>query len=253
MTPQEFSNEFDILYNNISSNASPGLNEYEKSVVLTKAEIEYCRNLFNPKGNKYQEGFDGSPKRQIDFHKLISVVNPTKITTDLSTYTKFDKRGVLYQMPQNIMYIINETATITYDSDHTHDINIVPITFDELQIFKSRPYKQPYKYHGWRLLDTNKNNGNTISEIIVKTGATISDYTVRYIRFPKPIILFDLSTVTDYTETFGGLTILGETAQQTCALDESVHPEILQRAVEIAKSTAIGDINSLLTLGGRSE
>jgi len=253
MTAQEFSNEFDILYNNVSSNAAPGLNEYEKSVVLTKAEIEYCRNIFNPKGNKYGEGFDGSPKRQIDFHKLTTIANPTEITTNLNNYTKFDKRGVLYQLPQNIMYIINETATITYDTDHTHEINITPITFDELSLYKSRPYKQPYKYQGWRLLGIDTTNGNTISEIIVKTGATISDYAIRYIRFPKPIILFDLSTVTDYTETFGGLTILGETQQQTCELDESVHPEILQRAVEIAKSTAIGDIQSLLTIGGRSE
>lgn len=32
MTTQEFSSEFDILYNNIMSNAAPGLDEYEKSV-----------------------------------------------------------------------------------------------------------------------------------------------------------------------------------------------------------------------------
>ena len=37
MTTQEFSLEFDILYNNITSNQAPGLTEYEKSVFLTKA------------------------------------------------------------------------------------------------------------------------------------------------------------------------------------------------------------------------
>jgi hypothetical protein len=37
MEIQEFSNGFDILYNNIMSNAAPGLNEYEKSFFLTKA------------------------------------------------------------------------------------------------------------------------------------------------------------------------------------------------------------------------
>lgn len=37
MTLQEFSDEFDVLYNNITSNQAPGLNEYEKSVFLTKA------------------------------------------------------------------------------------------------------------------------------------------------------------------------------------------------------------------------
>ena len=29
MTNQEFSNEFDILYNNVTSNQAPGLDEYE--------------------------------------------------------------------------------------------------------------------------------------------------------------------------------------------------------------------------------
>ena len=38
MTTQEFSNEFDILYNNIMSNSAPGLNEYEKSIFLTQAQ-----------------------------------------------------------------------------------------------------------------------------------------------------------------------------------------------------------------------
>ena len=60
MTNQEFSNEFDVLYNNIMSNQAPGLDEYEKSVFLTKAQDEIVKNYFNPKGNKYQEGFDGN-------------------------------------------------------------------------------------------------------------------------------------------------------------------------------------------------
>ncbi len=71
MTTTEFSNEFDVLYNNIMSNAAPGLNEYEKSVFLTKAQDEIIFNYFNPNGNKYKEGFDNSPKRQIDFSELI--------------------------------------------------------------------------------------------------------------------------------------------------------------------------------------
>lgn len=37
MTPNEMSSEFDILYNQINSNQAPGVDEYEKSVFLTKA------------------------------------------------------------------------------------------------------------------------------------------------------------------------------------------------------------------------
>ena len=40
MTTTEFSTEFDVLYNNITSNQAPGLNLYEKSVFLTKAQSQ---------------------------------------------------------------------------------------------------------------------------------------------------------------------------------------------------------------------
>ena len=43
MTNPEMSNEFDILYNNITSNQAPGLDEYEKSVFLTKAQDEIIK------------------------------------------------------------------------------------------------------------------------------------------------------------------------------------------------------------------
>ena len=46
MTAAEFSQEFDILYNNIASNQAPGLTEYEKSVLLTKAQDEIIKNYF---------------------------------------------------------------------------------------------------------------------------------------------------------------------------------------------------------------
>lgn len=73
MTIQEFSDQFDVLYNNITSNQAPGLDEYEKSLFLTKAEKEIVKNYFtaNSKGNTIQQGFDDSAKRQADFSVLM--------------------------------------------------------------------------------------------------------------------------------------------------------------------------------------
>ena len=62
MTNQEFSNEFDVLYNSIMSNQAPGLDEYEKSVFLTKAQDEIIKSYFNPRKNKTQEGFDANER-----------------------------------------------------------------------------------------------------------------------------------------------------------------------------------------------
>ena len=79
MTNSEFSNEFDILYNNIMSNQAPGLDEYEKSVFLTKAQDEIVKSYFSPTGNKAMEGFDGNERRQIDFSMLTKVGNNYRV------------------------------------------------------------------------------------------------------------------------------------------------------------------------------
>ena len=49
MTCEEFSREFDILYNNITSNQAPGLNEYEKSVFLTQAQESIILEMYSEK------------------------------------------------------------------------------------------------------------------------------------------------------------------------------------------------------------
>jgi len=77
MTNLEFSNEFDILYNSIATNAAPSIDLYEKSVYLTKAQEELVKNYFNPKGNKYQDGFENSSKRRNDLSQLIKGYNST--------------------------------------------------------------------------------------------------------------------------------------------------------------------------------
>ena len=246
MTTQEFSDQFDVLYNNIMSNQAPGLDEYEKSVFLTKAQYEIIKNYFNPKSNKNQEGFDDSPKRQIDFSNLMAAKKQTTTVATPATYVKFDSRSVLYEMPSDILFALNETAIVTEDLK-TRLITIVPISFEEYARILSKPYKQPLKNQGWRLLNTGM-NGTTqarISEIIVKTGATVSDYTIRYVRRPKPIIL------TTLTET--NVSLDGETDVTECELDRILHPEILQRAVELAKNAYGGDLKSTVDLGQRSE
>lgn len=243
MTTQEFSNEFDVLYNNIMSNQAPGLDEYEKSVFLTKAQSEILKNYFNPKGNKYQEGFDESEKRQIDFSTLIKAVKPATYVE--SSYVKFDDRSQLFQMPSDILFVLNETALNTVDGVNRL-INIVPINFDEYSRIMSKPYKQPLKNQGWRLFQST-GGVDFISEVIVKTGSTLTNYKVRYVRRPKPIILTNLA------DTYSNVSIEGLTTITECELDPILHPEILQRAVELAKAAYTGDIKNIVELGQRSE
>lgn len=238
MTTQEFSNSFDVLYNNIMSNAAPGLNEYEKSVFLTKAQEELLKNYFNPKGNKYQEGFDGSAKRQIDFSGLISVADAT--TTTLSP--TFDVRAKVYKLPEDLFLIINESLTT-----NTGIKQVIAIRYDEYTRLMSKPYKEPLKFQAWRLVTKGLGGSVVQSEVIPHSGETITKYTIRYVRRPKPIILCDLSS--DY----GDVSINGMSSVSECELNPLIHEEILQRAVELAKAAYTGDIKSVVELGQRSE
>jgi hypothetical protein len=52
MTLDELNIEFDILYNNVSSNQAPGLSKYEKSFFLTLAQDQILKSYFDPVKNK---------------------------------------------------------------------------------------------------------------------------------------------------------------------------------------------------------
>lgn len=254
MTVQEFSDQFDVLYNNITSNQAPGLDEYEKSVFLTKAQNEILKNYFNPKGNKYQEGFDNSPKRQVDFSKLMMVKAPVVYTE--ANYPKFDSRSVLYTLPEDILFVLNETATnfkptagapTTPVAGTSRLITIVPITYEEYARILSKPFKQPLKNQAWRLFNGGVVSAATkfVAEVIIKSGSGLSDYKMRYIKRPKPIVLTSLSGT--------NVSVDGVVDETECELDPILHPEILQRAVELAKNAFAGDLKSTVEIGQRSE
>lgn len=121
MSVEEMDNMFETLYNDIGSRQAPGLNAYEKSVFLTKAQDEIMKNYFNPKskGNNIQEGFDGSAKRQVDFSMLTTVA-----TTSATSYTyslvsgKTDKDGKpVYSRTETTAPKSTYSYTVAYDTD----------------------------------------------------------------------------------------------------------------------------------------
>ena len=238
MSNSEFSNEFDVLYNNIMSNAAPGLDDYEKSIFLTKAQDEIIKNYFNPKGNKYGEGFDGNEKRQIDFSTIIKTASITIFTDG-----KFDTRAKAAILPMDVSMILNEYVIVTRANNDVQEsikLTVVPIGYKEYSRLISKPYKRPLKWQVWRLINNSTDNS---AEIITGPNDTLVSYNIRYIKKPRAIILSDLE----------GVTLDGQSKAQTCELNPILHPELLQRAVELAKATYIGDINSQVQMGQRSE
>lgn len=120
MTATEFSNQFDLLFNNISSNQAPGLNEYEKSVLLTKAQNEIVLNYFNAKsvGNVIKEGFDDTAIRQMDFSTLLRTETLSPSTDDIDIMTLTDPRALVYtkattnENTDKVFIVVNEQVII---------------------------------------------------------------------------------------------------------------------------------------------
>ena len=235
---------FDLLYNNITSNQAPGLNEWEKSVFLTKAEKEIVKNYFtaNSSGNVTKEGFDDSAKRQADF----SVLMKTATCSQAIVTGKIDDRSTGYTFPNDVFIVINESVKVGNIIKQ-----VVPLKYDEYLRLMSKPYKRPLKYQVWRLINSGSVSGSVSTktvEIIAGPSDSITSYSIRYVRTPKPIIVGNLD----------GLTIDGQaTMSSVCEIDPILHEDILQRAVELAKVawTSTGQDNAQLMLqaGQRSE
>lgn len=255
MTKDEFSQEFDILYNNISSNQAPGLTEYEKSVFLTKAQDEIIKNYFTgkPNGNKYQEGIEDSAKRYSDFSCLITVKSIQAQAH--SDETSIDARGQICTLPEDLMISLNEKFKVG-ESEY----QVIPITLAEYQRLMSRPSGDPLKRQVWKLMG-NSATGNGSVEIIPHwrdkrtTTNTTNKLIIRYVRRPYPIILEPLTdqglTINGVSDYYG--TTLNPQNTEACELAKELHPEILQRAVELAKVFYIGQPADIVNSGQRSE
>lgn len=238
MTNTEFSNEFDVLYNSIASNQAPGLDEYEKSVFLTKAQAEILKEYFNSRIDGANGGFDGSQKRQYDFSLLIKT---TTLSEDSTVTTKIDKRSKCYKFPVDYFLSVNEII-----KDDKRQYSVVSISYSDYQRLMMKPYAYPPKNIAWRLFTSIQTTDSTavpVAEVIGKFG-TNPEYNLRYIKKPKPIVLINL--------TDEDVSIEGEKTSTPCELPTQLHQEILERAVTLAKIAYQGGSTSTLAQQNRN-
>lgn len=171
MTTQEFSDQFDILYNN-ASNSAPGLDEYEKSVILTKAEKDLVRDYFNSRTVKTGEGFDDSQKRQYDFSTLLKTSKlelKSLLLIGFNGYQKdfntFDDRSLIYVAPPDFFLSINESII----DNNNRRYSVLPISYSEYNRLMLKPYGYPLKRQAWR--------------IISDSSSTLGEYSCTYVEF----------------------------------------------------------------------
>ena len=218
MTVQEFSLEFDLMYNNIMSNQAPGLSEYEKSLFLTQAQEALVLDIYSGKlGSPFE-----STEEVTDY--LSPLVKQTTLKTNIHGYG-MDSRSVFFKIPEDVWFKTGEKAVISSDSLECkgctkREVDVVPVTQDTFYRTKNSPFRGPNERRVLRL-----DSGAYSVELISKYP--IISYTLRYLSKPEPVILDNLTD---------GLTIEGQDKAQTCKLTPAIHRAILSRAVSIAKS-----------------
>lgn len=244
MTTQEFNTEFDVLYNNIASNGAPGINEYEKSVFLTKAQNELIKAYFLKVSNKLQSGYDDNALQQTNFSNLIVLKTYQNNDLEEAKYSSIaNSKSVV--MPKNSLFILNEQLLVTDTNNKNKTLIVVPINGDAYSRLLSKPFKRPLKNQAWRLdVNMESTENEQYADLIPTAGTTIKGYQIRYVKKPTPIIL---TTLED------GITIDGEFEEMTCKLNPILHQEVLQRAVELAKASYTGELTNMLQLGYTSQ
>lgn len=227
MTIQEFSNTFDTLLNSYNTQAQFGeqtsnreivLDEYEKSIYLTKAQEEVVINLYNGK-NPYGDSFESTEEMRRYLESLVK----TKVysTTEQVSGTGVSNNSVFYKLPNDIAFITMEQVTYNDESLGCYSgstATVYPVTQDEYSRIKNNPFRGPTKYKVVRL-----DSGENTVELVSKYK--IEGYLLRYLSKPKPIILEALPN---------GLTIEGVSEKTECTLHPILHDTILERAVQIA-------------------
>lgn len=210
----DLSREFDILYNNINSNEAPGVTEYEKSVFLTQAQEALVLDIIQ--GNKI-EGVENTELLKEQLSKLTKESYLSPVYYDnVPTITS---SSVLYELPIDLLHILYEHIIKKIEGCSDVLIQVLPTTHDLIYKLLKNPFSGPSK-QALRL-----NIGNNLIEVITDKSITTTDkYFIRYIRCPKPIVLEDSE-----------LPVNGYDTPQECELHESLHRNILSRAVILAK------------------
>lgn len=213
MTTTEFNTELDIIYENINKNGAPGLDAYEKSVILTHAEELFVKESIKAGGEEM-------------FPNLIANYSTSSVLAGSYGLNSYE-----FPIASSYIKILNE-----YLMDATSEVvTLIPISSAEFQMKKSKPYAYPQRRTAWRLgLD------NTSAKIsaFVRDGYIPTIYRSRYIRKPLPIILANLATLTP-AASIDGLTAITE-----CELDANHHRDILKIAATLAEQYYMDKYNT---------
>lgn len=162
----ELSSEFDVLFENLATNGSKGLDEYEKSVCFTAAQELIVKQLAQS-GNLYP---------------ISSLVKYNKETA-VQGVTSYSTARRYLNTTYEALYILGYYAT-----RQGIDIpaKVVPQIVIDNMLFA--PYKYPPKDLVYVVV------GENTDEVFLPLNFNAESFTTRYVAYPTPVILDSLDT-----------------------------------------------------------
>lgn len=226
MDVQELSNLFDtLLQPYITKDVSGEQNtlafdEYEKSIFLTKAQEQIVLEL-------YQE-LEQSEENRKYLSNLIKTGNYVPVGEQDDTLINNTFKSYKVEIEDSVLFMIYEQCTLSDENNCINGriVSVIPTIHDDLDKVLKNPFKSPNNRKVIRLDFDNK------IELISKYN--ISNYKVRYLKKPNPIILVKLEDLNiDKKQEVSN----GET-------NPILHERIVQRAVQLAVQSKVKSNNA---------
>ena len=226
MDVQELSNLFDtllqpfIVKDNFGEQNTLAFDEYEKSIFLTKAQEQIVLEL-------YQE-LEQSEENRKYLSNLIKTDNYVPVGEQDETLINNTFKSYKVEIEDSVLFMIYEQCTLSDENNCINGriVSVVPTIHDDLDKVLKNPFKSPNSRKVIRLDFDNK------IELISKYN--ISNYKVRYLKKPNPIILVKLEDLNiDKKQEVSN----GET-------NPILHERIVQRAVQLAVQSKVKSNNA---------
>ena len=228
MNVQEFSNSFDTLLqpyitkDNFGEQNNLAFDEYEKSIFLTKAQEQIVLEL-------YQE-LEQSEEVRKYLSNLIKTDNYAPVGEQDETLINNNFKSYKVEISNDILFMIYEQCTLSDENNCINNkiVSVVPTIHDDLDKVLKNPFKSPNSRKVIRLDFDNK------IELISKYN--ISNYKVRYLKKPNPIILVALEDNLSINN--------GDTKVSNGETNPILHERIVQRAVQLAVQSKVKSNNA---------
>lgn len=226
MDVQELSNLFDTLLQPyitkdvLGEQNTLAFDEYEKSIFLTKAQEQIVLELYHE--------LEQSEEVRKYLSNLIKTDNYVPVGEQDETLINNTFKSYKVEISNDILFMIYEQCTLSDENNCINNkiVSVVPTIHDDLDKVLKNPFKSPNSRKVIRLDFDNK------IELISKYN--ISNYKVRYLKKPNPIILVTLDNLNiDKKQEVSN----GET-------NPILHERIVQRAVQLAVQSKVKSNNA---------